>query len=73
MLASGESQKEWIRQDFTRANLIDFLGAKISFDNGFILLREIDERLMYDEFYEKILLSDFMVVKFMEYYSTMPL
>jgi len=44
VLDSGESQKEVIRPDFNRAIRIDFQGAKISSDTGFILLREIDER-----------------------------
>jgi len=33
-----------IRPDFNRAIMIDFQGAKITSDVGFILLREIDER-----------------------------
>jgi len=44
VLDSGETQKEVIRPDFNRAIMIDFLGATISSDTGFILLREIDER-----------------------------
>jgi hypothetical protein len=44
MLASGESQKESIRPDSNRSIIIDFKGAIISSDTGFILLREIDER-----------------------------
>ena len=44
MLDSGESQKEVIRPDFNRAIMIDFQGAKISSDTGFLLLREVDER-----------------------------
>ena len=44
MLASGESQKEVIRADFNRAIMIDFQGATISSDTGFILLREVDQR-----------------------------
>jgi len=44
MLASGESQKEVIRPDFNRAIMIEFQGATISSDSGFILLREIDKR-----------------------------
>ena len=44
MLASGEAQKGGIRPDFNRAIRIDFQGATISSDTGFILLREIDER-----------------------------
>jgi len=44
MLDIGESQKEVIRPDFNRAIMIDFQGAKISSDTGFLLLREVDER-----------------------------
>ena len=44
MLNSGESQKEVMRPDFNRAIMIDFQGATISSDTGFILLREVDER-----------------------------
>ncbi len=44
MLDSGESRKEVIRPDFNRAIMIDFQGAKITSDVGFLLLREIDER-----------------------------
>jgi hypothetical protein len=44
MLDSGESQKEVIRPDFNRAIVIDFQGAKITSDVGFLLVREIDER-----------------------------
>lgn len=44
MLSGGESQKEAIRPEFNRSILIDFQGATISSDTGFILLREIDER-----------------------------
>jgi hypothetical protein len=44
MLANGEGQKEVIRPDFKRAIRIDFQGAKITSDVGFLLVREIDER-----------------------------
>ena len=44
MLDSGESRKEVIRPDFNRAIMIDFQGAKITSDVGFLLLREIDDR-----------------------------
>ncbi len=44
MLDSGESQKKVIRPDFNRAIMIDFQGAKITSDVGFLLVREIDER-----------------------------
>jgi hypothetical protein len=43
MLACGESQKEAIWPDFNRSIMIDFQGATISSDTGFILLGEIDE------------------------------
>jgi hypothetical protein len=44
MFDSGESQQEVIRPDFNRSIMIDFRGATISSDTGFILLREIDGR-----------------------------
>jgi hypothetical protein len=44
MLVCGESQKAAIRPDFNRSIMIDFQGATISSDTGFILLREVDER-----------------------------
>jgi hypothetical protein len=44
MLGCGESQTEAIRPDFSRSILIDFHGATISSDVGFLLMREIDER-----------------------------
>ena len=44
MFVSGESRKEVIRPDFNQAILIDFQGAKLTSDVGFLLVREIDER-----------------------------
>jgi hypothetical protein len=44
MLDSGESQKEVIRPDFNRSIMIDFHGATITSDVGFLLMREMDER-----------------------------
>jgi hypothetical protein len=44
VLDSGESQKEVIRPDFNRAIRIDFQGAKITSDVGFLLMREVDDR-----------------------------
>lgn len=44
MLVSGERQKDVIQPDFNRSIMIDFQGAKISSDTGFILLREVGER-----------------------------
>ena len=40
----GEDQKEAIRPDFNRSISMDFLGAKLSADTGFLLMREINER-----------------------------
>jgi hypothetical protein len=44
MLNRGESQKEVIRPDFKRTIMINFHGATITSDIGFLLMREIDER-----------------------------
>ena len=44
MLNSGENQKEVIRPDFNRTIMIDFHGATITSDVGFLLMREIDDR-----------------------------
>jgi len=39
-----KAKKEEIRPDFNRSIMIDFQGAKITSDVGFLLLREMDER-----------------------------
>ena len=44
MLGNGEAQDRIIRPEFNRSILMDFLGAKITTDAGFLALREIDER-----------------------------
>jgi len=44
MHASGEKKRGTIRPKFNPAIMIDFQGAKITSDTGFLLLREIDER-----------------------------
>jgi len=44
MLGDGGSQKEALRPNFNRSILMDFQGARISSDTGFLLLREMDER-----------------------------
>ena len=44
MLGCGEGQKEALRPDFNRSILVDFQGAKISSDTGFLLLSEMGER-----------------------------
>ena len=44
MSGTGEEQRETIRPEFDRSIMIDFQGAKITSDTGFLLLREIDER-----------------------------
>ena len=41
---NGEAQNRIIRPEFNRSILIEFLGAKITSDAGFLVLREIDER-----------------------------
>ena len=44
MLGNGEAQDRIIRPEFNRSIVMDFLGAKITSDAGFLALREIDER-----------------------------
>ncbi len=44
MFGNGEAQNGIIRPEFNRSILLDFLGAKITSDAGFLVLREIDER-----------------------------
>jgi len=40
----GESSREYLRPDFDRSIMMDFQGAKLSSDTGFILMRELDQR-----------------------------
>ncbi len=44
MHSSGESRKGEIRLDFNRSIMIDFMGATITSDVAFLLMREIDDR-----------------------------
>ncbi len=44
MHGNGEAQEHIIRPEFNRSILIDFLGAKITSDAWFLVVREIDER-----------------------------
>ncbi len=44
MRAVGDKQTGTIRPDFDRSIVIDFQGAKITTDAGFLLMREIDQR-----------------------------
>jgi len=44
MLINGESRKEVVWPDFNQAIRIDFQGAQITSDTGFLLLRKIDDR-----------------------------
>jgi len=44
MLASGESRKGVSRPNFNRSIMIDFIGATITSDVGFLLMQEIDDR-----------------------------
>ncbi len=48
MSGSGEETKETIRPEFNPGIMIDFQGAKISSDTGFLLLKEMDERFAYN-------------------------
>ncbi len=44
MPGDGGRQKEALRYAFDRSIMIDFRGAKINSDTGFLLLKEMDER-----------------------------
>ena len=44
MLGNGEAQKKAIRPDFNRSIFIDFAGAKITSDAGFLLMWEVDHK-----------------------------
>ena len=44
MLGNGEAQKDAIRPNFNKSIFVDFSGAKITSDAGFLLMREIDQR-----------------------------
>ena len=48
MHGNGEAQEHIIRPEFNRSILIDFLGAKITSDAWFLVVREIDERFQGD-------------------------
>ncbi|MGD9274799.1 MAG: transposase [Desulfobacterales bacterium] len=44
MLENGETKNDAIRLDFNKSIFIDFAGAKITSDAGFLMLREVDQR-----------------------------
>ena len=44
MRAVGDKRREAIKPEFHRSISIDFQGARITSDTGFLLLREIDRR-----------------------------
>jgi hypothetical protein len=44
MFQIGEGSEEAIRPDFNKSIFIDFGGAKITSDAGFLLMREVDQR-----------------------------
>jgi hypothetical protein len=46
MRAVGDKQRWSIRPDFDRSIRIDFQGAKITSDTGFLLMREMDQRFV---------------------------
>jgi hypothetical protein len=43
MFRVGEGSQEAIRPDFNKSIFIDFAGAKITSDAGFLLMREVDK------------------------------
>ena len=49
MSGNGEGQEHIIRPEFNQSIIMDFLGAKITSDVGFLLLREMDERFKITE------------------------
>jgi hypothetical protein len=40
----GEGKNDVLRPDFDRSIMMDFQGAKLSLDTGFLLMRELDQR-----------------------------
>ena len=44
MRAVGDKHRGTVRPEFDRSISIDFQGAKIVSDTGFLLIREIDQR-----------------------------
>jgi DDE family transposase len=44
MLGNGEAKNEAIRPDFNKSIFIDFAGAEITSDAGFLLMRAVDQR-----------------------------
>ncbi len=44
MFTHGEREKDTLRPDYNSSIKMDFQGAALSSDTGFLLLREIDER-----------------------------
>jgi len=44
VLENGEAKKDAIRPDFNKSIFIDFAGAKITSDAGFLMMREVDQR-----------------------------
>ena len=44
MLGNGEGEKKAIRPDFNKSIFIDFAGAKLTSDAGFLLMREVEQR-----------------------------
>ena len=44
VLENGETKNDAIRPDFNKSIFIDFAGAKITSDAGFLMMREVDQR-----------------------------
>ena len=47
MIGNGGAQKEAIRPDFNKSIIIDFAGARITSDAGFLLMREYSSDTQY--------------------------
>ncbi|MGO9022207.1 MAG: hypothetical protein ACLQVJ_28045 [Syntrophobacteraceae bacterium] len=45
MRAVGDTQRETIKPEFDRSIRIEFQDAKITTDTGFLVMREVDQRL----------------------------
>ena len=46
MCAVGDKRRGTIRPEFDRPISIDFQGAKITSDTGFLVMREVDQRFI---------------------------
>ena len=54
----GESSKQPFQLSFNASLKIDFQGSRVTSDGGLILVRELDERLVFGELIERHLTDD---------------